>query len=310
MPAAGLGDLVMAAPVIRALRVRFADGYLAVLAHRSRGAAELAACMPYIDEVIDFRLRRYSWPEVLRFFCGPYWQLLWRLRRLDFETAVILAPNPIRTILVKMLRPSRCLTVPGRDHPTAEGLALVKQLGCSDEPLDFGFEVPDVPTETLLPADLPRPWIGVHPFGSTPWRRWSGYRQVIDTLRAKGGTIILLGKQPDHHSQPDTLDLVNRLNVLQLTAVIARLDVLITCDSGPMHIAFATATPTVAIFGAFPPRFLMPLRSAPIHRVIYHPRLGQQQLRHMKERRPMKVNYFDFVDASEVCSAATEILDR
>src|SRR5512140_3253587 len=136
MPAAGLGDLVMAAPVIRALRMRFPEAYIAVLAHHSRGAAEIGAAMPYLDEVIDFPLMKYSWPAVIKFFLGAYWPMLSDLRKKKFNTVVILNPNPIRSVIVKMLRPKICLCPEALGHPTKVGLELVSQLGCSKEPLD------------------------------------------------------------------------------------------------------------------------------------------------------------------------------
>jgi len=40
---------------------------------------------------------------------------------------------------------------------------------------------------------------------------------------------------------------------LQLGALIERLNLYITCDSGPMHIAAAVRTPTIALFGPTSP---------------------------------------------------------
>ena len=45
------------------------------------------------------------------------------------------------------------------------------------------------------------------------------------------------------------LNLATKLSVTQLISQIENLDLLVTCDSGPMHIAAALNIPTVAIFG-------------------------------------------------------------
>ncbi len=49
------------------------------------------------------------------------------------------------------------------------------------------------------------------------------------------------------------IDLVGQTTILQLGALIERFAVYVTCDSGPMHIAAAVATPTVSLFGPTSP---------------------------------------------------------
>lgn len=310
MPAAGLGDLVMAAPIIRALRQRFPKAYLAVLAHHARGAAELGACMPYLDEVIDFPLPCYSWPAVIKFFIKAYWPMLVKLRRKEFDTGIILAKNPLRTILVKMLGLKKCLSVKEQGHPTKIGLELVAQLGCSQEPLDFGFVVPDVPLRDILPESLPRPWIGAHPFSAMNWRQWSGFDNLLERLKGQTGTIILLGKQDNYKPIAGVCDLVNNLSVKQLVTVISNLDILISCDSGPMHIGFAVSTPTVAIFGPVPPRFRMPLFSGDKHCAVYHSSASKDEYFGMKERCPVEINSFNDISIDEVYERVVKILKR
>ena len=312
IPAAGLGDLVMAAPVIHALRNHFPDSHLAVLAHHNRGAADLARCIPYLDETIDFPLTRYCWPAVLRFFTGPYWSLLRRLRRAHFDTVIILCPNPIRTILCKMLNPPTTLTVTGSGHPTSQGLELITQLGCSAAPLDFAFKIPHVTLDAFLPADLPRPWIGLHPFSAMQCRRWHNADQLIKLLNSTSGTVILFGRQPDHVYKPipGTIDLVNRLSVTELTAAINKLDVLVSTDSGPMHLGFATATPTIALFGPVPPTLRMPLTNTIKHTAIYHQHPNHAPLTTVKERKPITTDYLNQITAKEVHKAVNETLSR
>ena len=45
------------------------------------------------------------------------------------------------------------------------------------------------------------------------------------------------------------IDLVGKTDIMQLGALLERCEVCLTCDSGPMHIAAAVGTPTVALFG-------------------------------------------------------------
>ena len=73
--------------------------------------------------------------------------------------------------------------------------------------------------------------------------------------------IIIFGGPQDYHIAQDIesylnemgvvnyLNLASKLSVTQLISQIENLDLLVTCDSGPMHIAAALNIPTVAIFG-------------------------------------------------------------
>jgi ADP-heptose:LPS heptosyltransferase len=49
------------------------------------------------------------------------------------------------------------------------------------------------------------------------------------------------------------VDVAGRLDLLTLAAVIERLDLLVTGDTGPMHLAVAVSTPVVAVFGPSDP---------------------------------------------------------
>jgi lipopolysaccharide heptosyltransferase II len=67
------------------------------------------------------------------------------------------------------------------------------------------------------------------------------------------------------------VNLAGRIDVPQLVALLARAELLVTSDSGPMHIAAAVGTSTVALFGPETPTLYAPLRSRADqeHRVHY-----------------------------------------
>ena len=58
---------------------------------------------------------------------------------------------------------------------------------------------------------------------------------------------------------PAPRSLVGRISLKQLAAVLRSADLMITVDSGPMHIAAAVGTPVLALFGATDPRRTGPL---------------------------------------------------
>lgn len=66
-----------------------------------------------------------------------------------------------------------------------------------------------------------------------------------------------------------TINLIGKTDILELGALLERCEVCLTCDSGPMHIAAAVGTPTVALFGPTNPIRHQPY--GPGHSVIEKP---------------------------------------
>lgn len=314
LPAAGIGDFIMATPVITSLRKRFPDAYIAVLAHHSRGTAELGRFVPYLDEVIDLPLRHYSWLSVIRFFLSSFWPMLLKLIKKRFDTFVILAKNPIRTVIRVVVKPDLVLEVNGRGHPTKDGLELVSKLGCPAEAEYFEVNVPDIDINRFLPAGISRPAIGVHPFSGMFWRGWVNYEKLIERLSCFGGTVVLLGEDDRHNglTMPGVIDLVNKLSIAELIAVTNSLDILVSCDSGPMHIGFAVETPTVGVFNTVRPEFRMPLISKVCHVAVWDNSFKAEEIivkeRTTKRRSPTIVNVEQVVAAVQECMKKNRII--
>jgi heptosyltransferase-1 len=115
----------------------------------------------------------------------------------------------------------------------------------------------------LSPSD--RPLIGLHAGGGRAIKQWDPERfaevarRLVTTIEA---TIVLTGSAADrpwvdrvkHHLPPErVVDVSGRVDLLTLAAILERLDLLITGDTGPMHLAVAVETPVVAVFGPSDP---------------------------------------------------------
>jgi ADP-heptose:LPS heptosyltransferase len=122
------------------------------------------------------------------------------------------------------------------------------------------------------------PLIGVHVSGGRPIKQWPPERfadvarRLIDAL---GATIVLTGSSADRAvvdrvtpalPAQGVIDVARHLDLLTLAAVLERLDLLITGDTGPMHLAVAVSTPVVAIFGPSDPARYAP--RGPYDRVV------------------------------------------
>ena len=129
----------------------------------------------------------------------------------------------------------------------------------------------------LLPGTT-RP-VGIFPGASAPSRRWpvGRFREVVRRLHAAGEDVVVFGGAGEvaltrEVAGADALDLGGRTDLVTMAAGLARCRVLVTNDSGPMHLAAAVGTPVVAFFGPDRPARVAPL-VAP-RRLLLHEELA------------------------------------
>jgi heptosyltransferase-2 len=114
-------------------------------------------------------------------------------------------------------------------------------------------------------AGARRPLVGVHVSGGRAIKQWDPDRfaEVANRLVAsRGATIILTGSRADRSLVDEvvrrlpaesTVDVAGDCDLLSLAALLATLDLFVTGDTGPMHLAAAVGTPIVAVFGPSDP---------------------------------------------------------
>ncbi len=98
----------------------------------------------------------------------------------------------------------------------------------------------------------------MHPGASDPGRRWpeKKFAAVGDALAAAGTQIVVTGTQAENHlveavigsMKVEAQNLCGRLSLGGLAGLFSRCKVLISNDSGPLHLAAAVNTPTVGIY--------------------------------------------------------------
>ena len=137
--------------------------------------------------------------------------------------------------------------------------------------------------ELFLKAGLDegrRPFIGIHPSAGRSIKQWeaSKFAALIDHLGTKG-TVILTGAVGDRdlveHVQglckkpPGAL--VGGGTLRAFAAFVEGLDLFVTGDTGPMHLAHAVGTRNVAIFGPSDPVRYGPSAALELRRVVREP---------------------------------------
>jgi lipopolysaccharide heptosyltransferase II len=127
--------------------------------------------------------------------------------------------------------------------------------------------------------DRAGPFIAVHSGGGRLSKQWyvDRFAEVARALsKTYGATIVLTGSDGDRPivkqvrrllaDDVPLVDVAGVLDVPALAAVLARMDLLVTGDTGPMHLAAAMGTPIVALFGPSDPRRYGP--NTPESRVV------------------------------------------
>jgi heptosyltransferase I len=110
-----------------------------------------------------------------------------------------------------------------------------------------------------------RPLVGVHVSGGRAIKQWEPARFADVAARiadARGAALVATGGPGDRElvdrfcaalGPRVVIDACGDEDLLASAALVARLDLLVTGDTGPMHLASAVGTPVVAVFGPSDP---------------------------------------------------------
>ena len=111
--------------------------------------------------------------------------------------------------------------------------------------------------------------IGINGGPSWPVRTWdvSKWQKLINKIHSEYDAVIIQfgTNKGDGSSEYDNLtgvkSLSNRLKSEEIVALIAICDLIISIDSGPVHLAGTVGTPVVGLFGPVNPRYRLPTDS-------------------------------------------------
>jgi lipopolysaccharide heptosyltransferase II len=114
--------------------------------------------------------------------------------------------------------------------------------------------------------------VGIHVSGGRPVKQWHPERFAAvgaHLARTLPATLVLTGTTEDRPlvaqliaalpPEVRRIDLAGNVSLPVMAAILERLHLFMTGDTGPMHLAAAVGTPTVAIFGPSDPRRYGPL---------------------------------------------------
>ena len=281
-----LGDLVCATPALRALRRRFPDAEITLIG--LPWAQDLAERLPYVDRLEEFP----GYPGIVEvsYQARRTEQFLARARATRYDLALqmhgsgqvsngfVAAVGAGATLGYRLGvddRLTASLPCVEEEHETQRWLRLVAVLGA--ESVDGRPDFPITADEEGRAAKLLRgvppdagPLIGIHPGAKDAVRRWPAERfaALADALAMRFGARLVLTGNAGEREITDAIVRATRAPALNLAggadlgtfaAVIAQLDLLVTNDTGASHLAAATGTRSVVLFGPTLPKRWAPL---------------------------------------------------
>lgn len=337
---AGIGDLVLASKSIRAMRNSYPNSDIHLLT--STEAASIARNYNYLNYVWAFPIRelrrskRYLF-DILR--------LIFELRKTQFVIAVNLFAvdswlGAMKMGLFFLLLSAR---VKVGHNNKGFGLFLTKKVpaetfqnrhrvdAMNDIALQAGGRPGENGIDVFWDKRCEKKWsylfesktpytneriVGLNPGGDRENRRWNPENfaivgdKIIEEFNAK---IILLGgpgeeniaRQIENKMRNDTINLAGKLTLNELTYIISKFDLLVTNDSGPMHIAAGVRTPLVAIFGPQNPAIVGPYTSKKLYTVLYK----DVNCRPCNKKRCDLPICLDLITPDEVYEKCVELLD-
>ena len=288
-----LGDMLLAVPALRALRRRFPQAEITLIG-LPWAQAFVERYSHYLDRFLAFPgfpgLKEVKFDaERTRIFCAE-------ARAYSYDLGVQMhGSGPASNEFIHELQAKESVGyVPGTQQQNASGLTLsalypageheiyrnlglTTLLGCQEEEprLEFPlFQQDLVEVEQLLHPLLARstPLIGLHPGAKYASRRWPPeyFATLADELSSRlDAQIIFTGGDSERslierilrslHTQ--AINLAGQTSLGGLAALINRLDLFISNDTGPAHLACALDIPSITIFGPAEYRRWAPLNS-------------------------------------------------
>lgn len=298
----GMGDLVLATPAIRGVREAFPSAHLAVAGKSN--LIDILANEPYIDERIALG---GPWDSGAIRGLLSMWRSTSQIRRRRFDllinlTTLLSYGTWLKcSIFNRLCRPTQLIESQLGDCliAYAKGERIRLRHTCHESKMNFRvlrdlvIPPPQItptllcqdnrtsPKLTSLAGPITRPSIGVCP-GGKQTHRWP-IERFVDCLRYLRQSVdahfVILGDRNEVSLAQVitnalggwTTNLCGTTSTAELPSLLGRLNLLLTNDTGLMHVAAAVGTPLVAIFGAGSPERFGPLAHESRCRVLFRP---------------------------------------
>lgn len=250
----GIGDAILLLPALDVLHNHFSKTSIYILAERRN--AGIFECIPYIKRV---------------FLYDRGLEMYWAMKRdydlvIDTEqwhrlSAIVayLTRAPMRIGFSTNERRELFTHPIAYSHKDYEVFSFLRLLEPLMVKIKMDLQRPFLPfinTKRRLNKDAT--WVAIFPGASIKERKWpkERFKEIVKWLNKEGVKIVIVGGKEDKKlgdfiigDNKLNLNLVGRLSLHQTASVLTQVKLLLTTDSGVMHLAMAVGTPVVALFG-------------------------------------------------------------
>jgi lipopolysaccharide heptosyltransferase II len=298
-----LGDVLMTGPAIQALKESAPHRRITLLT--SPSGAEAGRLLPHVDEVLVYEAP-WMKPAPSHRDGATHVDFIQSLRARAFDAAAIFTvysqsalPAALFCYLAEIpLRLAHCRENPyhlltdwvqetepesGVRHEVQRQLDLVASVGAGTREARLSMSVSDKAFAAVhaLLSDViapQQPWVVIHPGATAASRRYppEHFAAVADSLvRDLGWQVLFTGTEPERElitniqsmmSGP-SYSLAGELSLDRFTALLSHAPLLISNNTGAVHVAAAVGTPVVDIYALTNPQhqpWMVP------HRVLSH----------------------------------------
>ena len=288
-----LGDTIFNTPVFRVFRQNFP--HVRTVALLNPSTAPLFKTDPNIDEILLYDGKK-----------GGFLRALFALKKVRPDVVFILHSNePEATPLAVLSGAKYVFKLPNAgskfspfhsNEPEPYGderyvvlnrLEQLKFVGIKSRDTRLNLYLRDedfVRVDEMLKDCGARKFIGFQMGASTVSRQWflQRWRQLAEMILERTDAVIVLTGSPaeramtarieDAVKSPRVINAAGKFSLREAAALIARLDVLVAPDTGPLHVAAALKTPTIGLFAVASPVNSNPDFDENIHKFIKKPR--------------------------------------
>ncbi len=239
------GEFLLNIPAMRALKEAYPQAKISVAVNST--VSKLAGAIECVDQVL-------VWDKIKK-----------ELRKYKFDLCVVLNPTkeahqsiflagiPVRVgydrkwgfLLTHKLRDTKYL---GDRHEVDCNLELVGLIGAKTLDKTLKIKVNDNLFREFINQNI----VAIHPFTSDSVKQWpvERFKELAQRIKCELGLkVVMVGLSQSNLDVGDgIINVINKTSLLELAALLKRCSLLISCDSGPMHLAAAVGTPVVVLF--------------------------------------------------------------
>ena len=296
-----LGDLAIAVPFLRELRRTFPKAHISLLLNEA--LQRFLQGQGLVDEFIPIRvpwvqhLSRWKKYNPFSSLWIPFARTILSLRarrfdfafsgRMDFRDNFILWMSGATRRVGYGFAGGSCFLTDilspdiSRPHRSDLWLQLLESFGSAPEHNQVAFRIEDEMRQQAanflrsLNIEENTIVIGIHPGARSPVRRWGDdkFAEVANVLLQDSNVTVMWFSEPGTDTPPITHSRCHPVaaEFRKFLSILARCQLLICNDSGPMHLANLLQVPVVAVFGPQNPTWFGP--QGPQDRVVIRPEM-------------------------------------